>query len=966
MAPGAVTPLEGTDRVRVDAEVLAVESLLEQTVEELHRAWVTRRPITVELVVEAEKLRRPVVERSQPWRLGPGYTLLRERLHFLVWANNWDCRHERPIWWWSTKAAALGATIGGPADILLADGTPAWVDGGPRAPLPLAIVHAESVEAGWLRLARDAEGIGEGLATDQAAAVAHGGGPARIVAPAGSGKTRTLNARLLHLADGRGIEPRLITAVAYNNRAAAEMRNRLERDDLHIRTIHSLGWAVIRDVHPDAALVDERGVRARLRRMIPRKPRLNTDIVGPYIEALSDVRIALRDPHEVEESRDDVPDLPRVLVDYRSALDNRNEYDYDEQVYGAIELLLRDPDLRRRWQRRCRHLLVDEFQDLTPAYVLLLRLLASPRLTVFGVGDDDQTIYGYSGADPGFLLDFDRFFPGAAPYALEVNYRSPAEVVDAAVLLLGNNRRRIPKSVRAAAGSESRSFRIAQVPDAEVVGVTTSAVSGWLDEGVPAEQVAVLARVNSALLPILAALDRAGAPLGARISRGLLDRSAMRAAVAWIRIALDPAEMWRQDLIEAVRRPARRLNRIAADLIPGDRPLSLEGLSGLARPLERRQAEYWERWVDDITRISQAASSGQTVTVLTELIEGMGLGRAAGLLDGGRTRVDRAAHSDDLVALRRTTAVYQRLGSFEEELRNLLNRHAPASMEAAKGVTLSTVHRVKGMEWDRVVVFGVDDGLLPHTLAEDVEEERRVLHVAMTRGRYRVVVVACSERPSPFVAELRGEPRSSFPAATARLEEDGRGERRDPDAQPLSGDDVEFLQELKQWRMQKARERGVPPYAVFWDRTLEQVAAARPGSGEELLRLYGFGRKKLDEYGEELLGLVKGSAAPSRAAAANAAREDRTGTGGVDGAGPVQAGPDGPDEDLLERLLEWRRIKVDERGVPPYIVLQNRTIEEIAAIRPRSERALLAVYGIGPGKLDEYGEEILELVEAAV
>ena len=421
VAPGAPSPLPGTDRVRVDTEVLDREPLLEETVEALHRAWVTRKRMTVELGVDHEELRRPVAERREPWRLGPGYTLLRERLHFLVWANNWDCRHDRPVWWWSTKAEALGARIGGSADILLADGTPAWVDGGPRAPLPLPIVHAESVEAGGLRSARDADGMPTALAPDQAAAAAHGGGPARIVAPAGSGKTRTLNARLLHLVDGRGIEPRLITAVAYNNRAAAEMRSRLGRDDLHIRTIHSLGWAVIRDVHPDAQLLDERGVRGRLRRMIPRKPRLNTDIVGPYIEALSDVRIALRDPHDVEESRDDVPGLPRVLAGYRSVLDSRNEFDHDEQVYGAIELLLGDPDLRRRWQKRCRHLLVDEFQDLTPAYVLLLRLLASPRLTVFGVGDDDQTIYGYSGADPGFLLDFDSFFPGAARYALEVN-----------------------------------------------------------------------------------------------------------------------------------------------------------------------------------------------------------------------------------------------------------------------------------------------------------------------------------------------------------------------------------------------------------------------------------------------------------------------------------------------------------------------------------------------------------------
>lgn len=862
MTPGASSPLVNADRVKVDEALLTDDRLLEQTVERMHRAWIARRRITVELGVDQQELRNPVVERSPPWRLGPGYTLLRERLHFLVWANNWDCRREPPVWWWSAKAAALGAEVRGPADIKLADGTAAWVDGGPRGPLDLPVVHAESVEAGRLRLARPERRAAEGLAPDQAAAVNHGSGPARIIAPAGSGKTRTLNARLAYLIDRRGTEPGLVTAVAYNNRAAAEMRDRLARDDVHIRTIHSLGWRVVRDVRPDAELLDERGVRARLRHMVPRRPRLNTDVVGPYLEALGDVRIALRDPHEVEEDRDDVPDLPRVMAAYRSLLGDRNEVDHDEQVYGAIELLLRDPDLRRRWQRRCRHLLVDEFQDLTPAYILLLRLLSAPRLAVFGVGDDDQTIYGYSGADPGFLLDFDRFFPGAASYALEINYRSPAEVVKGTVTLLANNDRRIPKTIRAAAGSERGSLRIVEAPDSEVVAVTVSTISGWLSEGVPADEVAVLARVNSALLPILASLDRAGIPVDAGISRGLLDRSAMRAAMAWIRLAIHPEEMWRQDLLEAVRRPARRLNRIAAESIPRDRPVSLEGLASLARALEKRHADYWKRWIDDISRIVGAASSGDSSKVLRELVEGVGLGRAAGLLDRGRTRVDRSAHSDDLAALRRAALVYRHVGEFEDELRTLLRRHARKPFRSSGGVTLSTVHRVKGMEWERVAVFGVEDGLLPHSLASDIEEERRVLHVAITRGRSDVLVVADSERPSPFLAELKGvsSPAVRTPSpshATPIAQHSG------PEHGLLSPAIAELLARLKTWRLEKVRDRGVPAYVIFRDRTLEEIAAHRPQTEEQLLALYGVGPTKLDEYGEELLELVQESAGPS-------------------------------------------------------------------------------------------------------
>ncbi|MDE0171286.1 MAG: UvrD-helicase domain-containing protein [bacterium] len=855
MPPGHPVPFASRVRVRVDSGLLDDENRLAETVEILHRAWVERARVIVELDVDQGQLRRPEVEESPPWLLGPGFTFLRERLHFLVWANNWDLRSGEPIWWWARKAAALGAPLDDRADVDF-EGSPTWVDGGPRGPLSLPVIHAESVESGRLTLVPGVVDSAEDLADDQRAAVNHHRGPARIIAPAGSGKTRTLNARLIHLVDGRGVEPWLVTAVAYNNRAAAEMRTRLERQDLHIRTIHSLGWRILREARPGVNLLDERSVRTRLRRLIPRKPRLNTDIIGPYIEALSDVRIALRDPKQVEQDRDDVPDFARVLAGYRRLLSERDEADYDEQVYGAIETLLTRPDLRREWQRRCRHLLVDEFQDLTPAYLLLIRLLASPSLAVFGVGDDDQTIYGYAGADPAFLLGFDRLFPGSALHALEVNYRSPSEVVEAAVALLDNNRRRIPKTIRAVGKPRSGTLQILELPDPAVTADVAARIVGWLSEGVSPGGVAVLARVNSALLPVLAGLDLAGVPLSSRITPGLLDRTVMRATMAWIRLALDPDGMWRQDLLEAARRPSRRINRLSAELVPAGAPINLSSLSRLARRLEGRQAEAWSGWIDDIDRVVEAARGGESAAVLDELVDDVGLGGAADLLDRGRTRVDRAAHSDDLVALRRTAAIYPGLADFEDRLRTLLNRHSRPGDPSSAGVTLSTVHRVKGMEWDRVVVFGVDEGLMPHALSADLEEERRVLHVAVTRGRHRVLVVADADRPSPFLAELRGEPVPAVPIRARPVKRNV-----DPPSRPAAPVDEQLLAKLKAWRLEIARERGVPAYVVFWDRTLEEIASTRPRSESELLEVSGIGPAKLDEYGEDVLELVLASPA---------------------------------------------------------------------------------------------------------
>src|SRR5690606_23396512 len=145
---------------------------------------------------------------------------------------------------------------------------------------------------------------------------------------------------------------------------------------------------------------------------------------------------------------DDIPDFANVYRRYRTALADRGEADFSEQIFGAIEALCADPALRAHWQSKCRHLLVDEFQDLTPAYVLLIRLLASPGLNVFGVGDDDQVIYGYSGATPGVLIGFHRLFPGAGARGLEVNYRSPSDVVEAAGHLRGYNSRSVEKTSR--------------------------------------------------------------------------------------------------------------------------------------------------------------------------------------------------------------------------------------------------------------------------------------------------------------------------------------------------------------------------------------------------------------------------------------------------------------------------------------------------------------------------------------
>lgn len=901
------SPWVGCDRIVIAPDLLSEADQLASTVGELQRRYVRRDPIVIELSVLDSALSEPESTSLAPWELGSAFTFLRERLSKAVWHNSYDARAGAMIWWWSRKAEPrLQVSIGGPADVLLSSGEPAWIDGGPRQRLNVAekVVHHESLGANPTRSSPIRSAPLEDLAPDQKAAVLHDVGPARIIAPAGSGKTRVLTTRMWHLLGDREVEPEIVTAVAYNRLAAAEMRERLPEDrPLNIRTIHSLGWEILRMAKPHLRLIDEREQRQILQGIVSAPHRANTDVIGPYIEALGEVRIGLRSPEEVEAGRDDIPLFINAYEQYRELLDSRGDADHDEQIYGAIEILCRDPDLRAHWQHQCQHLLVDEFQDLTPGYLLLLRLLASPGMNVFGVGDDDQVIYGYAGADPGFLIGFEDLFPGAATHALEVNYRCPTDVVEASVALLSNNARRVEKRVRSSA--ESEGLDVVRLPG-DALGVSAADhVTGLLNGGVAPESIGVLSRVNSTLLPVQAALAEQGVPFRSILSAEMLNRTVLRAALAWIRLGLAPDSMSRDDLFEAVRRPGRGINRVFAELMRGLRgPFSVERILDVGRDLEGQRLARWRGFCDDIAAAAAAAevSTPQLIEVLSTQI---GLDRAAAALDAGRSRADRASQGDDLTALRRLAAMGPEPEQFERWLRKKLTVQSSPT-----GVTLSSVHRAKGLEWDHVLVFGADRGSMPHALSDDIEEERRVFHVAVTRGKESVVVFADEDRPSPFVDEMEGKTPSVEEAPTANSRH--RRTRREVTEVSASVGDVVSVAGGHEGEVIAVDDVGV---------------SIRVGEG---------GAEMLIAWGDRIIrNGVSGSLVPE----------------------PVPV-----DEGLLDRLKAWRLDSARAQNVPAYVVFTDKTLHAVASARPSTPEALLAVPGIGPAKVDAYGDDLLDLL----
>jgi DNA helicase II / ATP-dependent DNA helicase PcrA len=1001
--PGWKTAEADGDRIVIDDEVLRSPGAV---IDELQRRWSARMPSVIEVRAE---LPDPATERRDgpAHRFEPSMEFIGERLQHLVWSHSVDGRdpdHPR-------LAGLAGWTPGHHGDLApvgvppTAEGRPVLVDGGPlRSCLAdpgdpddsghsghsgegMALLPRFAAQRGHLAPLRSVASTAA-LAEDQLAAVAHEGGAARIIAPAGSGKTRVLTERARLLADGWGVPVEAMCLVAFNVRAAGEMRTRLgDVAGLDVRTLNSLGLAVLSGAGRFGAppgtssaqrrpeVIDEGAVRAIIGRLVDLPRRANTDPAAAWIEALAQVRLGLRPPAEVEaDYQGDLDGFVEFFDRYRTLLLDQNKVDFDEQIYRAVELLAAEPPVRGAAQRACRVLLVDEFQDLTPAHLTLLRLVAAPAYDVFGVGDDDQTIYGYTGADPGWLIDYGRYFPGAHSHALHTNYRCPPAIVSAASCLLTHNRRRLDKLISAVPGrpddAEDLHVAIGDDPDAAAV----AAVARLLEDGAAPDDIAVLCRVNSVLAPVQVGLTEAGIACTTPVDLRFMERTGVRSALAWLTVAQG---RWSAPAVvrETARRPSRGIAPKVVDWMSEQH--DLDGMGRLAGRLRERDAAKVEAWYDDALGLSRLAQRGATTTELLEHIrDQVGLTRATDTLDRARRSVDRSSHHDDLDALVALGRMQPDPAAFASWLADRLrpvsggggrsggdggdgggrdpHREAPAGR-----VLLSTIHRVKGQEWPHVLVGNVNDGLLPHRLSTDLEEERRLLHVAVTRASVSCTVLASADRPSPMLDQLRdpwvprattGEPPTAG-TGTARPGASGSG-----DGGGAPGDR----------RGRRGRSRPQRPQSTV--QAVEGLELEHGGyrltvievTDDGAVATTGRSRTTLT-FGTEVRvdGTVKALAAPGHGG--------RRSTGAGGDAGAATVGTDAPDADALrDALRSWRLERCRTDNVPAYVVFTDATLEDVVARRPETLDGLLACRGIGPAKVERYGDEILAVLADAL
>jgi DNA helicase-2/ATP-dependent DNA helicase PcrA len=619
-----------------------------------------------------------------------------------------------------------------------------------------------------------------GLNAQQREAVLASEGPVLILAGAGSGKTRVITHRIAHLILERGVPADAILAVTFTNKAAAEMKARAEAlvqgGALRgwISTFHSLCVRLLRrdaeaaGLPRDFVIYDEDDQLAAVRAAL-KELDLSEKVHAPrrVLSRLSARKNAARSRGPDEEDSLAESLLGRIGERYQRQLAAAQALDFDDLLLRAVDLLATREDVRESYRRRFRYLLVDEYQDTNRAQYELVRHLAGAEGNVTVVGDEDQSIYSWRGADIQNILDFEHDFPGARVLRLEENYRSTQAILDVASALVAHNQRRKGKTLRAVAeGGEP--VRLHQAADeyqeaAWVVGRLRARPGGG--------RAAVLYRMNSQSRLFEEALMRHGIPYAVVGGVGFYERREVKDLLAYLRLVLNPADPVAFRRILNV--PARGIGAKSLDEIErlaAARGLTLWDALGVVEGealLPARATQPLARFRSLIEALRAETAHLTLSALLSRILELTGYSAALAQEDSQESQ-DRL---ENLAELLSAAADYE--GREEEPTpAGFLDRVSLLSdTDLVRGdapVVLMTLHSAKGLEFQDVFLVGVEEGLMPHSRSqaspEALEEERRLCYVGMTRAMSRLHLTWAQSRqvfgqrrlaePSRFLTEL--------------------------------------------------------------------------------------------------------------------------------------------------------------------------------------------------------------------
>ncbi len=627
----------------------------------------------------------------------------------------------------------------------------------------------------------------EDLNPEQHAAVFAEPGPVLILAGAGSGKTRVLTYRIAHLVDSGKAAPEDILAVTFTNKAAAEMRERLSGliDDHRrvpwVSTFHSACARILRqdgralEFNRDFSILDEADSLAVIRQVLE-------DAVAPDMPAAELVRA------RIEQAKNEAL-TPSVMADraegdrdariaelyalYQERLRTMNAMDFSDLLMNTWILLDSQPEILVRWQRYARMLLVDEYQDTNRVQYLLARMLADSTRNLCVVGDEDQSIYRWRGADIRNILDFERDYPDAKVFKLEQNYRSTKTIIAAAASVIQNNTERKDKTLWTAneIGDPVVYFTgLTEREEADFVAGEIGLLIG--DQALRPRDFVVFYRTNSQSRAIEEALVRRRIPYYVVGGTRFYDRREVKDLLSYLRVLANPADFI--SLERMVGAPSRGIGGKTLEAIsalaskqaitPLDAMGRLETISNVAlRTAKAASALY--TWMRDL------GGRMPTMPVREIVAEVAAQSGLAASLDALPDANERKQNLDELLAAASAFDAENTGGGLTEFLERIaLVNDTDQIDEAAGRASLMTLHTSKGLEYPIVFIAGMEEGLFPHSRSADsedeIEEERRLCYVGMTRARRLLYLTNTlsremfgtrnSSRPSRFLAEIDG------------------------------------------------------------------------------------------------------------------------------------------------------------------------------------------------------------------
>jgi ATP-dependent DNA helicase Rep len=625
-----------------------------------------------------------------------------------------------------------------------------------------------------------------GLNPQQAAAVAYRSGPLLVLAGAGSGKTKVITEKIVRLVREDHLAPNKIAAITFTNKAAREMRERVgklmkseQAQELTVCTFHSMGLKFLQIEHEAAGLrrgfsiFDSDDSTSLLKELLPKgaKPDVVDGVRGLISRAKNDVlspeqaMAAARSPREREAAE--------IYAEYQRRLGAFNALDFDDLIRLPVALLSSSEDLQRSWRERLRYLLVDEYQDSNPAQYQMVKLLAGPRGMFTCVGDDDQSIYAWRGANPENLNQLSVDYPNLRLIKLEQNYRCAKRILRAANALIANN----PHEHLKALWSEHREgepIRVFECRDDEHEAERVASEISHLAEKhrAPWSDFAVLFRGNHQSRPLEKALQLLRIPYHLAGGTAFLDRGEVKDTLAWLRLVANPDDD--AAFLRAVTSPKREIGSTTlAKLgeLAGQRHESLlkaAERNEVLKVLPARPAASLDGFVQLIRRFRQLSNALPAADLCRKLIE-----------DSGLLAEVRATSRDDSLFQRRRGNLEELAGWLEAarggggpgELAAQLALLSHADRDdPGESVRLMSLHGSKGLEFRYVFIVGVHEGSLPHDASLDegkVEEERRLMYVGITRAK-ELLHLSYPKRAKRFGEVSKNEPSrflSEIPAA---------------------------------------------------------------------------------------------------------------------------------------------------------------------------------------------------------